>query len=185
VVEPESLKAWQSIPADFDIGLSEDELQLAEGTYGFVFPPDLREILSVAFPSGSRFPNWRDPSSIDVESQVNAPWHGLVFDIQVASVWPTEWGASPKTLKAKLDHARTWYEGAPKLIPLFGHRYISESPAVAGNPVLSVHQTDIIWYGSDIHDWIEIEFKNKPIDSMTHCPNLSKWSDAMHWRDEV
>ncbi len=49
----------------------------------------------------------------------------------------------------------------PKLIPIYSHRYIPSSLNEIGNPVYSVHQTDIIYYGKDLWDYFNIEFGNK------------------------
>ena len=46
----------------------------------------------------------------------------------------------------------------PKLIPIFGHRYIPSEPNASGNPVFSVYQTDIIHYGADLVSYLEAEF---------------------------
>lgn len=35
---------------------------------------------------------------------------------------------------------------------------IPDEPNEPGNPVYSVHQTDIIYYGSDLTDYFECEF---------------------------
>ena len=49
-------------------------------------------------------------------------------------------------------------EDAPRLIPLVSHRYLPETPRVAGNPVFSVRQSDVICYGADLADYFEREF---------------------------
>lgn len=51
-------------------GLTEDEIQLVEHSFGFQFTPDLRAFLMYVLPSGKRWPNWRDvkdPHRVDVE----------------------------------------------------------------------------------------------------------------------
>jgi hypothetical protein len=48
---------------------------------------------------------------------------------------------------------------APKLIPVFLHRMMPDEPRKAGNPVFSVHQTDIIYYGHDLPDYLRQEFQ--------------------------
>jgi hypothetical protein len=49
-------------------------------------------------------------------------------------------------------------ENAPRLIPIFGHRYLPAEPEIAGNPVFSVYQTDIIYYGVDLRRYLSCEF---------------------------
>ena len=53
------------------------------------------------------------------------------------------------------------YKTKPKLIPIYSSRYIPESPKETGNPVFSVYQTDIIYYGFDLLSYFENEFKIK------------------------
>jgi hypothetical protein len=40
----------------------------------------------------------------------------------------------------------------PRLVPVYSHRYAPAAPAPAGSPELSVHQTDIIYYGPNLVD---------------------------------
>jgi hypothetical protein len=54
--------------------------------------------------------------------------------------------------------ARAAVEAAPRLIPVFAHRYLPAEPEDAGNPVFSVHQTDIIHYGADLRSYLANEF---------------------------
>jgi hypothetical protein len=37
-------------------------------------------------------------------------------------------------------------------------RYLPSEPLLGGNPVFSVHQTDIIFYGCDLRDYVWNEF---------------------------
>jgi len=46
---------------------------------------------------------------------------------------------------------------APKLIPIFGHRYLPATPSQAGNPIFSVYQSDVIHYGADLADYLDRE----------------------------
>ncbi len=47
---------------------------------------------------------------------------------------------------------------APKLIPVFGHRYLLAEPCAAGNPVLSIYQSDMVIYAVDLYDYFLVEF---------------------------
>lgn len=176
------LEAWRSIPTEFSSGLTETELQRAEGTFALQFPEDLRFLLANAMPLGEKFPDWKKPQS--VEKQFSWPWHGIVFDIEHNSVWPTAWGSRPEKLKDQLSRARQWFETAPKLIPLVGHRYIAATPTSSGNPILSVYQTDIVYYGANLADWIRTEFHGHPLEQLGAPDEVPGWSNAMHWRDE-
>jgi hypothetical protein len=49
-------------------------------------------------------------------------------------------------------------EKAPKLIPVYAHRYLLGEPCAAGNPVLSVWGPDIIVYAADLRDYFLHDF---------------------------
>src|SRR5437016_10295710 len=158
------MPAWQAehqILADAGVavgaGLTARELERVESVIGAGFPPDLREFLSEGLPLGDRFPNWREPDSDAIRGQLDWPFEGMAFDIQHNGFWWDAWGARPASLDEALAIARAQVAAAPRLIPIAGHRYIPAEPALAGNPVFSVHQTDIIYYGSDLVTYLHCE----------------------------
>ena len=51
---------------------------------------------------------------------------------------------------------------APKLIPLFGTRYLASGGDTARSPVFSAHERDVIYFGADISAWIGIDFEGSP-----------------------
>ena len=82
----------------------------------------------------------------------------MAFDIENNVFWIDEWGTRPDNISDAIEVARKHVVGAPKLIPVYSHRYIPTDPCAAGNPVFSVQQTDIIYYGQNLWDYIEQEF---------------------------
>ena len=44
------------------------------------------------------------------------------------------------------------------MIPVCSHRYLPAKRGTYGHPVLSIYQTDIIVYGTDLADYIYHEF---------------------------
>lgn len=46
----------------------------------------------------------------------------------------------------------------PKLIPIYGHRYIPIVNGLDNPPIFSVYQTDVIYYGIDLENYFRIEF---------------------------
>lgn len=44
------------------------------------------------------------------------------------------------------------------MVPVYSHRYLLADPDRTGTPVLSMHQTDIIYYGADLLDYFQREF---------------------------
>ncbi|QDT91758.1 SMI1/KNR4 family protein [Gimesia algae] len=148
-----------------DRGLSDSEFEVLETRFDFQFPPDLRSLLQSAVPvgvdpnrQGGTFPDWRSCDFNTLLERLNWPFDGMAFDIENNVFWLDEWGAKPIDLAEAIKIARDHVEAAPKLIPLYAHRYIPAEPNIAGNPVFSVHQTDIIYYGQDLWDYIEQEF---------------------------
>ena len=105
------------------------------------------------------FYNWQtDTTSI----QAAYEWlvQGLVFAIQWNNLWLPGWGAKPSTLETQEAQVRDLVTTAPKLIPVFGHRYLLAEPCEAGNPVFSIYQSDMIIYGEDLHSYFLEEFGN-------------------------
>lgn len=66
-------------------------------------------------------------------------------------------GGEPDTPREQYDQLKDVFAKVPKLIPLFGHRYLREEPFERGNPVFSIHQTDVICDGIDLPDWLQRE----------------------------
>ena len=62
------------------------------------------------------------------------------------------------------------------LIPIYSHRYMPAAPAPAGSPVFSVHQTDVIYYGSDLVSYFQSEFFNIP-DRKSPTHRVDFWSE--------
>ena len=67
-------------------------------------------------------------------------------------------GSGRRPWTQPLTSARRAVSEAPVLIPICSHRYIPAEPFESGNPVFSVHQTDIIYYGADLMDYLQNEF---------------------------
>ena len=152
----EKLGVWG---VQFEGGLSDQEIINAEDTFGFVFPQDLRMFLQHALPTSKGWPNWRNGSREDIQQQIDWPFEGMCFDIEHNVFWMHQWGDRPENLTEAFSVAREHVTHAPFLIPVLGHRYIPAEPGRAGNPVISVYQTDIIHYGNDLASYFANEFK--------------------------
>ena len=142
----------------FDVGLTDTEVAAAERRFGFRFPPDLRAFLQTALPQGEPFPDWRAGNEAELRDWLDQPRHGVVFDVEHNGFWLEEWGPRPATLVAAKMVVEQLVATAPRLIPIYMHRMIPAKPHLAGNPVFSVHQTDIIVYGTDLQDYIAHDF---------------------------
>jgi len=131
----------------FDAGLTDEEVERIERKYAFRFPPDLRAFLQIVMPANIGFHDWRDGNEAGLREMLDWPLIGCLFDVEHTDFWLPEWGIRPASLSDALKIATEKVNEAPKLIPIYSHRFISEEPYEEGNPVLSVYQTDIIYYG--------------------------------------
>lgn len=141
-----------------DIGLSKTELQSIENEFCFQFPEDLKSLLSLALPTSHGFPDWRHESEVSLRQRLDDPFKGIAFDIQYNQFWHATWGDRPLDLSVAVEEARVQVAKWPPLLPIYKHRYLPAEPILAGNPVFSVHQTDIIYYGSDLLRYFACEF---------------------------
>ena len=171
-------------------GLSDVEVKAAEAAYRVHFPPDLRDVLQTALPVDSRghkadshmVPNWRDLSDFRTFGRLNWPWLGAVFDIERGADrgWLAAWGPPPPDLPSWIRRFGDRFDAAPRLIPIYSHRYIPQEPSLAGNPVFSVHQLDVICYGSDLANYLVREFFRSP-DS--ERPDFGEIRDIPFWSE--
>jgi hypothetical protein len=142
----------------FDPGLTDEEVERVEKKFNFRFPPDLRAFLQTVMPAHIGFHDWRDGDETWLRGMVDAPIDELLFDVEHDSFWLPEWGSRPDELSDALEIAKERISKAPKLIPIYSHRYIPQEPAQEGNPILSVYHADIIYYGFDLDDYLRHEF---------------------------
>jgi hypothetical protein len=105
------------------------------------------------------FYNWLTDRD-GLEAQLARLWDGLQFDVERNALWPPSWGPQPDTLAAQKARVRELVEGAPRLIPVFGHRYLLGEPCAADNPVFSVWQSDIVVYGANLRDYFLFELSD-------------------------
>ena len=139
-------------------GLTGAETRDVEYRFDFHFPPDLRALLQTGLPVGDRFPDWRDGDESQLRSALGWPLEGMEFDIAHNAFWLDEWGPRPESREEAFQVAAQAVASAPRLIPIYSHRYSPAEPARAGNPVFSVYQTDIIIYGNDLLSYFAAEF---------------------------
>jgi len=152
------VRALRERGVEFATGLSASQIDTAEAEYGFRFPPDLRALLEHALPLGERFPDWRSPGSEFVQDRLAWPADSMCFDIAHNTFWLPAWGPKPDSMKDAQAVARKAVRAAPFMIPVYGHRYLPAVPCQVGNPVFSVYQTDIIYYGLDLPSYLFAEF---------------------------
>ena len=140
---------------DWGPGYTQTELDSAQEKFGLRFPSDLIDLLR-----DRRFPDGYDWTKDEekIRERLQWPLRGLQADVELNALWWPEWGERPSTAAERATIIETVANGAPRLIPLLGHRFPPEEPFEAGNPILSVMHSDIIYYGSDLQNYIQNEF---------------------------
>jgi hypothetical protein len=65
------------------------------------------------------------------------------------------------------------------MVPIYGHRYLPAEPAAQDPPVFSIYQTDVIYYGDDLLDYVVHEFHAPPLHPslITESRRTPFWSD--------
>jgi len=172
------IDAMRDRGVEFASGLNIHEIETAEKTHNFRFPPDLRSFLMRALPIGKSFPDWRDPSSKLILGMLSWPADSMCFDIEHDQFWLPDWGARPNSLEFAFEKARNAVSEAPFLIPVYGHRYMPADPCSTGNPIFSVYQTDIIYYGFDLCSYLSNEFGvPNPFPTPDEPREIKFWSE--------
>jgi hypothetical protein len=72
---------------------------------------------------------------------------------------------------------------APRMVPVYGHRYLPAGRGTFGHPVLSMWQTDIIYYGVDPADYMD-----RGVGSVDPGQGEDRWrpqATVDFWRDVV
>jgi len=150
-----------------NVGMTSAEIIRAEEFYDIEFPKDMKEMLMNFVPVSNRFYNWNDYFEENVSKikyMLEWPYDGIIFDIENSNFWLEEFGERPENIEERIQIFKKYINQnrnqIPKLIPIFAHRYVV-SGKYADYPILSVYQTDIIYYGYNLLDYFEHEFNNK------------------------
>lgn len=164
------------LPAAIGPGLSERELDAVEARFGFSFSADHRVFLGAGLPHGSpSWPDWRHGDPEDLAARLARPAEGVLFDVEHSRFWHPDWAPRPAETADALRVARAALATVPRLVPLYGHRYLPGTAGEWGHPVLSVHQTDIIFYGNDLADYVHHEFAGRA-SALTARATVGFWS---------
>jgi hypothetical protein len=110
------------------------------------------------------------------------PIEGALFDVEHNGFWPEGWGTRPTPPKSAVGTALRMLRGVPRMIPVYGHRYVPAGRGTYGHPVLSMWQTDIIVYGSNLADYVDREFgkgNQLPDIGQTQQAYVACWRDFL------
>ncbi|MFJ8198823.1 hypothetical protein [Streptomyces sp. NPDC096152] len=172
------LLAMLSARVEIERGMSERELDQVEERWGFRFAPEHRTLLGAGLPTGSRrWPDWRDGDAEDLAERLAWPIDGVLFDVERNGFWHPEWDQRPSGTQDALDVARTSLAKIPVMVPIYSHRYLLADPDRTGTPVVSMYQTDIICYGTDLVDYFHHEFgRSRPTPEDHQYATIPFWS---------
>ena len=167
---------------EFARGLSGEEFYWIEQEYEILFPEELKNFYKEALPISKGFYNWRDKcieNVMGIKRVMSIPFQGIVENSEEIE-WSEKWGEEPSDLNERKKIIGDMALMAPKLIPVFSHRYMA-SFRCKNPPVFSVYGTDIIYFAKNIIDYFLIEFKIKENniimnDEVSYIPF---WSDLL------
>ncbi|MFF9200528.1 hypothetical protein ACF1AE_01555 [Streptomyces sp. NPDC014986] len=175
---------------EFEAGLTEAEFTRIEREYGFEFADDHRAFLAAGLPTNvppedgqtwSRpWPEWRGGDLDSLRRQLDWPVEGVLLDVEHNAFWYEGWGERPANGTAALDTARRHLAEVPVMVPVYAHRYLPAGRGSFGHPVLSMWQTDVIFYGLDLADYMHQEFDEArgEVDD-----SWNPRATALFWRD--
>ena len=161
-------------------GLSDDELAGIEDQFGFEFADDHRAFLSAALPVGNSWPDWRSAPRRSLQQRLQLPVEGILFAVEWREFWGGGWGVRPARMKDALRSANYHLARAPRLVPVHSNRYLPAGRGTSGHPVLSVYQTDVICYASDLFVYTERAFEGvDPELADGPTSTVEFWSDLI------
>ncbi|MFE5948438.1 hypothetical protein [Streptomyces sp. NPDC056480] len=152
---------------EFEPGLTDAEFSRIERDHGFEFADDHRAFLAAGLPVNvppedgqtwaEPWPEWRGAPD-KLHEQLRWPVEGVLHDVEHNDFWHATWGARPADDAAALATARRRLADVTPLVPVYAHRYLPAGRGSFGHPVLSVWETDMIYYGLDLSDYMHREF---------------------------
>jgi hypothetical protein len=162
-------------PGLWAAGYTAAELDDAQARFALRFPPDLVALLRERRPTAGY--DWTGPEE-PICRRLSWPLEGLLFDVE-NGLWRPGWGERPARAEERAEVVTALVAAAPPLIPILGHRYLPAEPFEAGNPVLSVYQSDIIYYGRDLEDYFTHEFGGGTGAVTGSVRRVRFWSDII------
>lgn len=167
----------------FESGLTEIEIHQIENTYDIIFPNELKEFYKYALPVSAGFYNWRDFNIDNVKyiQGVIKKFKENIIDCAMEIDWSNNWGKEPKNLEERMSQIKDMVNKAPTIIPIYIHRGMA-AINIKNNPVFSILDIDVIYYGNNILEYFQLEFDlikytNICFNNSTYIPF---WSDLVY-----
>lgn len=175
-------------------GCTRTELERAQERFEIRFPPDLIDLFLERRPVDGH--DWTGDEDAII-TLLNWPLEMLLWDVEHGSWW-TDWGERPSEPQDRHEVVRAAVAQAPRLIPIYSHRFIPETPNAAGNPVFSTHGFDTIYFGANLNEYFDNEFGDTPFKLNGIAPEdytledslalaaIPFWSDlALQWQRRI
>lgn len=157
-------------------GLSGDEIDRVETTYGFEFADDHRAFLTAGLPTGQGWPNWRAVGSRALSTQLRLPVDGVLFAVEWKQFWDEVWGRRPARMKDALRSAAYQLDRVPTMVPVYATCYLPAS-GPSRHPVLSIYQDAVVVAGADLLDYVDRQFgSGRPGSPQASAPTVEFWS---------
>ena len=150
----------------FSQGMTSEELDRAEYSFGFRFPDEIRQFLSIAVPSDPAFFSYRDTSEENRE-------RFCAFQASIEQAFLFGLAENRQDLYERLGsklgcdmdsgsfdrEVMAYLRQSVKLIPIYAHRCFFDG--MDGMPIVSFWQSvDSVFYGGDFVNYLEVEFLN-------------------------
>ena len=179
-----------------EAGLTDAEFDRIEQEFGFQFADDHRAFLAAGLPVNTRpeprepgviythlqpWPDWRHADRDKLRALLNWPTEGVLLDVEHNNFWYDGWGPRPLDTAGAMATATRRLAQVPSMVPVYGHRYLPAGRGTFGHSVLSMWQTDIIYYGLDLADYINREFSGRGPGEEPWEPQAS----VEFWKDLV
>ncbi len=178
----ELIKKLKEVGVVFDKGLDNKEIKNIQSIYDIEFPRELKDLYMRALPISKGFYNWRDFDEKNINKMrklIQCPTLDIKQNTKNID-WNDLWGEEPEDVLERNTIIIKKIDEASALIPIFGHRFISNQYE-EGNPVFSICDTDIICYGANLIEYFQIEFKYKNLTAITYenIKHVNFWSDLL------
>ncbi|MET9224815.1 hypothetical protein [Lentzea sp. NPDC003310] len=174
-------------------GLTDAEFAAIEAEHGFEFADDHRAFLAAGLPVNTPFepeegvihtwtqpwPEWRDGDPDQLRRRVDYPVVRILDEVRSGDHWNAIWGERPTSSDDAVALARRAMRDVPRLVPVYGHRFLPAGRGTSGFPVLSAWGTDIVIYGLDLADYVDQEFGNPVRDNRFARKSIPFWWDYL------
>jgi hypothetical protein len=168
---------WQ--PNTKWLGLSDPALEALEQRWSLRFPPDYRLFLKILHcldkpitiatydgdtreiipADSSLFHNWQTDTHL-LTNAYQQIIDDLRYEVVHNNVWKPGWGRKPVSKYGQSQQIGVLISQAPKLIPIYDHRFLLSEPYQAGNPVISIRQSEIVIYAPDFYSFLCKDFSD-------------------------